>query len=173
MSGLDDEHAAAVEKLLIGKAPGLTTGQLRALARRLVISADPAAARRRKEEALRDARVEAFTEHAGTAGLSGRDLCPADVLAADKHLTALAQAMKAAGTGGTMDTLRAHAYLYLLTGQPASDLFPQGTSLPAPATAGSSPPAPPRVTPPATRAVPPPAARPRRARRRRRAARDA
>ena len=132
LSGLDDEHAAAVEQQLIGKAPGLTTGQLRALARRLVISADPAAARRRKEAALRDARVEAFTEHAGTAGLSGRDMCPVDVLAADKHLTALAQAMKAAGTIGTMDTLRAHAYLYLLTGHPTSDLFPQVS--PAPAT---------------------------------------
>ena len=34
--------------------------------------------------------MEAFTEHAGTAGLSGRDLCPADVLAADKYLTGLA-----------------------------------------------------------------------------------
>src|SRR6202044_284521 len=124
LSGLDDEHAAAVEKLIIAKAPALTTGQLRALARRLVISADPAAARQRKEQALKDARVESFTEHAGTAGLSGRDLCPADVLAADKHLTALAQAMKAAGTTGTMDTLRAHAYLHLLTGQPASGLLP-------------------------------------------------
>ncbi len=45
LSGLDDAHAAAVEALIIAKAPGLTTGQLRALARRAVISADPAAAR--------------------------------------------------------------------------------------------------------------------------------
>jgi hypothetical protein len=123
LSGLDDEHAAAVEKLIIAKAPALTTGQLRALARRLVISADPAAARQRKEQALKDARVETFTEHAGTAGLSGRDLCPSDVLAADKYLTALAEAMKAAGITGTMDILRAHAYLHLLSGQPASDLL--------------------------------------------------
>ena len=123
LSGLDDAHAAAVEKLIIGKAPGLTTGQLRALARRAVLSADPAAARQRKEQALRDARVEAFTEHAGTAGLSGRDLCPVDVLAADQYLTALAQAMKAAGITGTMDVLRAHAYLHLLSGQPASTLL--------------------------------------------------
>ncbi len=123
LSGLDDEHAAAVEKLIIGKAPGLTTGQLRALVRRAVLSADPAAARHRKEQALRDARVEAFTEHAGTAGLSGRDLCPVDVLAADQYLTALAQAMKAAGITGTMDVLRAHAYLHLLSGQPASTLL--------------------------------------------------
>ena len=123
LAGLDDAHAAAVEALIIAKAPALTSGQLRALARRLVISADPAAARRRKEQALKDARVESFTEHAGTAALSGRDLCPVDVLAADKHLTALAQAMKAPGITGTMDTLRAHAYLHLLSGQPASTLL--------------------------------------------------
>jgi hypothetical protein len=147
LSGLDDEHAAAVEKLIIGKAPGLTTGQLRVLVRRAVIAADPAAARQRKEQALRDARVEAFTEHAGTAGLSGRDLCPVDVLTADKHLTALAQAMKAAGITGTMDVLRAHAYLHLLAGQPASTLldpaprtaFPGSTTIPGP---GGQPPAP-------------------------------
>ena len=130
LSGLDDEHAAIVEKLIIGKAPGLTSGQLRALARRLVISADPAAARQRKEQALKDARVETFTEHAGTAGLSGRDLSPAGVLAADKHLTALAQAMKAAGITGTMDALRSQAYLHLLCGQPASTLIPTATPTP-------------------------------------------
>ena len=127
LTGLDDAHAAAVEKLIIGKAPRLTSGQLRALVRRAVISADPAAARRRKEQALKDARVETFTENAGTAGLSGRDLPPTDVLAADKHLTALAQAMKAAGISGTMDVLRAHAYLHLLSGQPANTLIPTAT----------------------------------------------
>jgi hypothetical protein len=96
---------------------------LRVLARRAVIAADPAAARQRKEQALRDARVEAFTEHAGTAALAGRDLCPVDVLAADQYLTALARAMKAAGITGTMDTLRACAYLHLLAGQPAATLL--------------------------------------------------
>jgi hypothetical protein len=140
LSGLDDEHAAAVEKLIIAKAPQLTTGQLRALVRRAVIAADPAAARRRKEQALKDARVEAFTEHAGTAGLSGRDLCPVDVLAADKYLTALAQAMKAAGIDGTMDVLRAHAYLHLLSGQPASTLFDPAPHPGAGAASDGSPP---------------------------------
>ena len=123
VAGLDDEHAAAVEKLIIGRAPGLTSGQLRALARRAVLSADPAAARRRKEKALQDARVELFPETSGTAALAGRDLPPAAVLAADKHLTALAQAMKAAGQRATLDILRARAYLHLLSGQPAATLL--------------------------------------------------
>src|ERR1700729_2520412 len=72
LSGLDDAGAAAVEKLIIGVAAGLTTGQLRALARRAVLSADPNAARRRKDKALQDARVEMFPETAGRPALAGR-----------------------------------------------------------------------------------------------------
>ena len=53
LAGLDDADAAAVEKLIIGAAPGLTTGQLRALARRAVLSADPKAARRAKTRRCR------------------------------------------------------------------------------------------------------------------------
>ena len=128
LAGLDDEHAAAVEKLIIGRAPELTSGQLRALVRRAVLSADPEAARKRKEKALKDARVEMFPEASGTAALSGRDLPPAAALAADKHLTALAQALKAAGIPGTLDTLRARAYLHLLSGQPADTLILQTAS---------------------------------------------
>ena len=124
VAALADEHAAAVEKLIIGRAPKLTSGQLRALVRRAVLSADPKAAQRRKEKALKDARVEMFPETSGTAALAGRDLPPAGVLAADKHLTALAQAMKAAGQPGTQDILRAWAYLHLLSGKPAATLIP-------------------------------------------------
>ena len=141
LSGLDDTDAAAVEKLIIGAAAGLTTGQLRALVRRAVLSADPKAARRRKEKALRDARVEMFPETGGTAALAGRDLPPAAVLAADKHLTALAQAMKAAGQPGTLDILRAWAYLHLLSGKPAATLLHTTQHHPRPAT-------PPPATPP-------------------------
>ena len=148
VSELDDEHAAAVEKLVIGRAAGLTSGQLRAMVRRAVLSADPKAARRRKEKALKDARVEVFPETSGTAALAGRDLPPAAVLAADKHLTALAQALKAAGIAGTLDILRARAYLHLLSGQPAATLLSActtpGAGTPAPGTptpgAGSPPP---------------------------------
>lgn len=87
-----------------------------------MISADPAAAKRRKEKALQDARVETFTEPAGTAALAGRDLPPAAVLAADQNLTSLAMAMRQAGADGPLDQLRAQAYLHLLCGQPAGTL---------------------------------------------------
>ena len=128
LTGLDDEDAAAVEASVIGNAPGLTTGELRPVLRRAVIAVDPAAAKRRKEEALKDARVEASSEQSGTARLAGRDLPPAEVLAADKNLTALAMDMKKAGIPGTLDQLRARAYLHLLSGHPADTLFTTGGS---------------------------------------------
>jgi hypothetical protein len=141
LTGLDDEHAAAVEALIIGKAAGQTTGQLRPAVRRAVIAADPQAAKRRKDEALKDARVETYTSPSGTAVLAGRDLPPAEVLAADKHLTALAKAMKKAGTQGTMDQLRARAYLHLLGGgAPATLLAPPATATPADSTPADSTP---------------------------------
>ena len=129
VTGLDNEHAAAVEDAVAGSAPGQTTGQLRAATRRAVLTADPRAARRRKERAQQDARVERWDEHAGTAALAGRDLPPASVLAADQNLTALARQLKAAGVPGTMDTLRAEAFLALLSGTPIGSLPSGGLSM--------------------------------------------
>jgi hypothetical protein len=134
VTGLGNEHAAAVEQAVIGAAAGQTTGQLRAATRRAVLSADPRAARQRKERALQDARVERWDEHGGTAALAGRDLPPASVLAADKNLSALARQLKRAGATGTLDQLRAQAYLALLTGSPVV------CDSPADATAGGSAP---------------------------------
>jgi hypothetical protein len=125
LGGLGDEHAAVVEQQVLDHAPDQTTGQLRAAARRAVL----AAARERKERAARDARVERWDEHAGTAALAGRDLPPADVLAADHNLSALAGSLRRAGVSGTMDQLRAQAYLALLTGQPLTALTGRGTPL--------------------------------------------
>jgi hypothetical protein len=44
-TGLDDDHAAAVEQHVLVRAPGQTTSQVRAAARRAVFAADPRAAR--------------------------------------------------------------------------------------------------------------------------------
>jgi hypothetical protein len=146
LTGLDDEHAAAVEALVIGKAATQTTGQLRPAVHRAVIAADPSAAKRRKEEALKDARVETNTSPSGTATLAGRDLPPAEVLAADKHLTVLARALKKTGAEGTMDELRARAYLHLLGGGTPATLLTvppadtPGDSTPSDGTPGSGAP---------------------------------
>ena len=116
VTGLDPAHAAAVEAAVIGQAPGQTTGQLRAATRRAVLAADPGAARRRREAAQREARVEVWDEPAGTAALAGRDLPPAEVLAADRHISSVARRLRAAGVVGTLDQLRACAYTGLLAG---------------------------------------------------------
>ena len=126
LAGLDGVHAARVEAAVIGRAGGWTTGELRRAVHRQVIAADPAAARRRKEEAERRARVERWAEDAGTAALAGRDLPPAGVLAADAHLTGWATRLKAAGLAGTLDQLRAQVYLALLNGQAPETLLPTG-----------------------------------------------
>jgi hypothetical protein len=133
---LDSAHAAAVERAVIGKAPGWTAGQLRAAARRAVLAADPGAARERKEQAAKRARVERWAEPDGTAALAGRDLPPAAVLAADAHISGWARRLKAAGVAGSLDGLRAQVYLALLRGQPPQTLLPAG-----PAVAGEGKPA--------------------------------
>ena len=51
------------------------------------------------------------------AALMGRELPPAEVLAADQRITAWARQLKKAGLEGDMDELRARAYLDLLLGQ--------------------------------------------------------
>ena len=125
VTGLDPRHAATVEAAVIGAAARQTTGQLRAAARRAVLSADPSAADRRRQEAQKDARVETWSEAAGTAALAGRDLPPAEVLAADRHIDALARQLKDAGAGLPMDALRARVYTALLLGIPVQDLHSQ------------------------------------------------
>src|SRR5579863_10038962 len=140
-TGLDDAHAAAVERHILVRAPGQTTSQLRAAARRAVLTADPRAARRRQERARQEARVERWDEHAGTAALAGRDLPPAEVITADEHISALARALRAAGLAGTTDQLRARAFLALLSGLPGSSLLPADPHQPHPAASDSGNPA--------------------------------
>jgi len=123
-TGVERHLIQRVEARVLEKAPGQTTGELRAAVRLAVLAVDPAAALRRRERAEKEARVELWDEPAGTKALAGRDMPPAEVLAADKRISALARWLKANGAEGTMDQLRARAYLSLLVGQPAEDLLP-------------------------------------------------
>jgi Domain of unknown function (DUF222) len=113
---LDARGAAAVEALVLPGIEARTPGQLRAALARAVLTVDPEAAGRRREQAEKDARVELWREDAGTAALCGRDLPPAEALAADQRITAYARELKASGLDGTMDQLRARAFLDLALG---------------------------------------------------------
>ena len=126
---LSNEHTAAVEDRIFPRAGQQTSGQLRAALARAVLAADPGAARARREEAQRDARVLRWREDAGTAALCGRDLPSADVLAADQRISARARDLRSAGVTGTLDELRARAYLDFLLGR---DSMPQPPPQPQP-----------------------------------------
>jgi len=136
---LDPAEAAAAEALILHGAAGKTPGQLRVAIARAVTAVNPGAAAARREKAQRDARVELWREDAGTAALCGRDLPPADALAADQRITAYARELKAAGLDGTLDQLRARAFLDLTLGvrsHPARDRADQGAGPKASGAAG-------------------------------------
>ncbi|MGH3158206.1 MAG: hypothetical protein ACRDNF_16750 [Streptosporangiaceae bacterium] len=132
-------EAAAVEAAVLPEACGLNSGQLAAWVAQLALLADPAAVRQRREDAQKQAHVACWRDPEGTATLAGRFLPPAEVLAADRRLAAIARAWKKLGAQGGMDLLRAHAYLALLlsqdTADPPPDLLPENQH---PATAGRS-----------------------------------
>ena len=114
---LDPAEARAAEALVLGRAGRLTPGGLRAAIARAVMEVAPDKARKRREEAAKDARVQRWAEDSGNAALMGRELPPAEVLAADQRITAWARQLRAAGLEGDMDVLRARAYLDLLLGK--------------------------------------------------------
>ena len=114
---LSDQDAARAEDMILPRAAMMTTGELGSACRRAVTAIDPAAARQRKEKALRDARVEAWFEDAGTAALAGRDLPPADMVAADQYIRAAARWLKDHGAEGTLAQLSAKVFTALLAGQ--------------------------------------------------------
>ncbi len=114
---LDAEESRAAEEMVLGRAGRLTPAGLRAAIARAVIQVAPEKARKRREAAARDARVQRWAEDSGNAALMGRELPPAETLAADQRITAWARQLRAAGLDGDMDVLRARAYLDLLLGK--------------------------------------------------------
>ena len=122
----DDDLARGIASRLLNRAGagGWTTGQLRAALRRAVLAADPQASDRRRTEARRDAEVQFWDEPSGNAALAGRELPPADAVAADSRLTALARWLQDRGASGTVSQLRAAVYSALLAGRPVESLLP-------------------------------------------------
>jgi hypothetical protein len=123
-AGLDPAEARAAEKLVLGRAGRLTPGGLRDAVARAVMDVAPGKARQRREDAARDARVQRWAEDSGNASLMGRELPPAEVLAADQRITAWAHELRRAGLDGDMDELRARAYLDLLLGKDSRPVAP-------------------------------------------------
>jgi Domain of unknown function (DUF222) len=111
---LTDADAAKADAVLAGAAPGMTFGELRYAARKLVLKLDPDTDRKRKEAARREAHVRRFQEESGNAGMVARELPSDEVLASWQHVEQRALDLRAAGVPGTLQDLRVRAYLDLL-----------------------------------------------------------
>ena len=101
---------------MLGRAGSLTPPALRAAISRAVMEVNPEKAKKRREHMARRTRVERWAEDSGNAGLAGRELPPAEVLAADQRVTGWARQLRQAGLDGDMDQLRARAFMDLLLG---------------------------------------------------------
>ena len=119
---LDPQEARAAEAMVLGRAGALTPPGLRAAVNRAVMEVAPGKAKKRREHAAERIRVERWAEASGNAGLAGRELPPAQVLAADQRVTAWAKELRKAGLEGGMDALRARAYLDILLGMDSRPL---------------------------------------------------
>jgi hypothetical protein len=122
---LDPAEARAAEDKVLDRAGTLTPPALRAAIQRAVMEVAPNKAKQRREHEAKKTRVERWTEASGNAGLAGRELPPAQVLAADQRVTAWAKKLKRAGLEGGMDALRARAYLDILLGMDSRPLGPK------------------------------------------------
>jgi hypothetical protein len=76
---LDEQEARAAEGKVLGRAGRLTPGGLRPAIARAVMEVAPEKARKRREEAARDARVERWAEDSGLAALMVRHVYRAGV----------------------------------------------------------------------------------------------
>jgi hypothetical protein len=119
---LDPRQAGAAEAMVLDRAGTLTPPGLRAAIARAVMDVAPDKAKTRREHAAKQIRVERWAEASGNAGLAGRELPPAQVLAADQRVTAWAKELRKAGLDGGKDALRARAYLDLLLGMDSRPL---------------------------------------------------
>jgi hypothetical protein len=119
---LDPAEARAAEAMVLDRAGELTPPGLRAAIARAVMEVAPGKARKRREHEAKKTRVERWAEASGNAGLAGRELPPAQVLAADQRVTAWAKVLRKAGVEGGMDALRARAYLDILLGMDSRPL---------------------------------------------------
>lgn len=117
LTGLTDEQVAAVCATAVPRAPGLTTGQLEALLRRLVIEVDPDAAARWYRRGVRERTVHAYLAVDGTVTMSATGLPPDEAEAACRRVEALAARVKRSGYPGRIGQIRADVYLGLLDGR--------------------------------------------------------
>ncbi len=113
---LDPPVAHHIAAQVLPVAPHKTTAQLRGMLHRRALAADPAHARKRRENGFRDRRVTVEPSPDGTARLTAFGLPPERAQAAFERITAIARARKLSGATATLDQLRTDTLLDLLDG---------------------------------------------------------
>jgi hypothetical protein len=114
---LTPEQAQVVCTRLLSRAGGLTTGELAARIKKLVIALDPDWAARRYATAMRERNVIGDLDQDGTATVTGSGLPTDQAATAYAHVEELARAAKRAGHPGRVGPLRADIYLACLDGR--------------------------------------------------------
>jgi hypothetical protein len=115
------ENVAIADAILAAEAPFLTPEALRRRASQVTMTFDPDAAAKRKKQGAKHRRVEMWQEESGNAALAGREMDPADALAAGAYYDALARALRKGGVPGTLRELRHLAFTDRNTGRDPLD----------------------------------------------------
>ncbi|MGD2061201.1 MAG: DUF222 domain-containing protein [Acidimicrobiia bacterium] len=102
--------------LILPEAPGLTTGQIAARLRKLVIEADPDEAKKAYEEAIANARVWSCLEPDGSGTMLSTGMKAYDLSRANRNINRLARERKNNGDPRSIDQIRAEVFAELLSG---------------------------------------------------------
>src|SRR5215472_163917 len=123
LSVLDDEDAAAAEKLVLDQLAGQTPGQVGKLAAQAACTVDPGGAAKRRQMAEReDARVRFWRDRTGASAMSAYGLPTDAALAADASIGQRAGQYRKAKIfpDARMDQLRVLAFCDILNGVSAA-----------------------------------------------------
>ncbi|WP_157438278.1 HNH endonuclease signature motif containing protein, partial [Actinomadura latina] len=115
---LPQQVTQRVQTAALEKASTQTTGQLRRRIRRIAQRLAPEAIEERKQEAVRQRRLELWDTPSGTADLSLCDLAAEDAHAIYNKITAAAHGIKTDGDPRPLKTIRADLAAQLLQGLP-------------------------------------------------------
>ena len=124
---LSEGQARKVVEEVIGRAPELTTGELRSKVQKLCLKIEPEAARKRYESALESRRLVRDPTLDGTANIYISDISPVRASTALERINAIAESLRVPGETRTMDQLRADIALDLLCGESAHQTKRGGT----------------------------------------------
>ena len=114
---LTEPQAAVLVDTLLPDAAKVSATWLKDKAQRVAIALDPAWARRRYNDAVRDRKIIGYLNPDGSAVVTGQNLPADEAAAACARVDALADSAKRAGAAAKIDHLRVELFLGLLDGR--------------------------------------------------------